>query len=203
MTAALGVAACIVAAAAGAVNINGNGVSLNLPTTDLSSGSAQTNGAGARLVSAGTPHLGVVSTDPAGAKVIIEPMNAIAGNETGPVADFAADPLSGEDPLDVQFTDLSSGGLYEILSWSWDFDDGGPPGLEQHPNHSYIHAGAYTVTLTITTAGGTVSHTKPDYITVTQGLPATNRGRLLILVAAFTAVGAALARKPRKSSPNS
>lgn len=195
----IGMAVLLAACAAGAENFNGAGVSLNLPTTDLSSGAAQTNPAGGRLVVAGTPGAGAVSVNAAGATAIFEPMNALAGAGSGtglPAADFSADLLTGAAPLDVRFTDRSSGGLYQILSWTWDFGDGSPINDEQNPAHTYENTGTYTVTLTIlTNAGGTASETKEDYIRVVQGLPVVNWIALLILAMAMVLTGGALLRK--------
>jgi len=50
-----------------------------------------------------------------------------------PVADFSADPVSGDVPLTVQFTDLSTGD--GISEWAWDFDDDGTiDSTEQNPS---------------------------------------------------------------------
>lgn len=59
------------------------------------------------------------------------------------LAQFSADVLSGEPPLQVQFTDESVG---EIQSWTWDFGDG-TSSTQQHPSHTYQNAGFYTVKL--------------------------------------------------------
>ncbi|HPO15342.1 MAG TPA: PKD domain-containing protein [Candidatus Hydrogenedentes bacterium] len=180
-----------------AANINGVGVSLNLPTTDLSSGGAQTNGAGGRLLSAGTPARGMVSLNTLESRLIIEPLYAAPGGASGgaPAADFTADALSGGAPLEVQFTDLSSGGWYEIMSWTWDFGDGSPMNSERNPQHTYATPGIYTVTLTILTAGGSASELKDNYITVSQGVPATGRWGLIILMLVFLSEGGMLAHR--------
>jgi PKD repeat protein len=79
-----------------------------------------------------------------------------------PVAAFTANPTSGQAPLNVQFTDQSSG---VIAAWSWDFGDG-TSSTDQSPAHTYM-AGAYTVSLTVSGPGGSHTETKADYITVT------------------------------------
>jgi PKD repeat protein len=78
-------------------------------------------------------------------------------------ADFTATPLDGTAPLEVQFTDASTGGP---TSWSWDFGDGGTSTL-QNPSHIYTAAGTYTVSLTATNTAGNNVETKTGYITVT------------------------------------
>jgi PKD repeat protein len=77
-----------------------------------------------------------------------------------PVAAFAASPLSGPVPLEVQFTDQSCG---DIDTWSWDFGDGGVSG-DQHPAHTFMVAGVYTVTLTVTGPGGSAQEVKTAHI---------------------------------------
>lgn len=154
-----------------AANVNGSGASLNLPTTDFSSGGTFVNGAGARLVSAGTPATGNVSLNGAGAKIIIDPMNASAALDV-PTVDFSAAPATGAAPLEVVFTSTSTAGLNDILSWVWDFGDGSPSASGQAVTHTYENAGVYNVTLTITTEAGSLSKTKAGCITVAQGVPA-------------------------------
>ena len=51
-----------------------------------------------------------------------------------PLAEFEADVMTGDDPLEVQFTDLSTG---DIDAWEWDFGDESGASFEQHPGHSY------------------------------------------------------------------
>jgi len=82
---------------------------------------------------------------------------------TGPTADFSGTPTSGCVPLTVNFTDLSTG--QNINSWSWDFGDGGTSD-QQNPSHTYINAGNYTVTLTVTDDNGNDTEVKVDYIQV-------------------------------------
>ncbi len=82
---------------------------------------------------------------------------------TPPVADFSGSPTSGEVPLTVNFTDLSTG----ATSWDWDFGDSVGTSTEQNPNYTYNSAGTYTVILTVTNSCGNDTETKTDYITVT------------------------------------
>ncbi|MFC2058923.1 PKD domain-containing protein [Chloroflexota bacterium] len=85
-----------------------------------------------------------------------------------PVAEFTATPTSGGTPLEVQFTDQSTG---NIVSWEWDFDnDGVVDSTEQNPLHAYAAGGVYTVSLTATNPAGSNTQTKADYITA-EGPP--------------------------------
>jgi PKD repeat protein len=79
------------------------------------------------------------------------------------LAGFSASPTTGTAPLDVQFTDESTGGA---TSWSWDFGDGGTS-IAKNPSHSYVTSGIYTVSLTVTGPGGSNTVTKVDYINIT------------------------------------
>ena len=85
-------------------------------------------------------------------------------------ADFSADITSGDAPLTVTFTDLSTG---SIDTWSWDFDnDGIEDSNDQNPpSHTYNIPGIYTVVLEVSGPGGTDTETKVSYITVSGPLP--------------------------------
>ncbi len=80
-----------------------------------------------------------------------------------PVASFTADPLTGDAPLAVQFTDSSTG---SPTSWAWTFGDGGTS-TGQNPSHQYTSAGHYTVSLTVANADGSDSEVKTDFLNVT------------------------------------
>jgi PKD repeat protein len=84
---------------------------------------------------------------------------------TTPAASFSASPTSGTAPLNVQFTDTSTG---QITAWAWSFGDG-TTSTAQNPSHSYAAAGSYSVTLTATASNGTkVSATRSSYIAVSS-----------------------------------
>ncbi len=80
-----------------------------------------------------------------------------------PVANFTATPTTGAAPLNVQFTDTSTGAP---TSWLWDFGDG-TTATVQNPNHAYAEAGTYDVTLTATSLAGSDPVTKSGFVTVT------------------------------------
>ena len=87
---------------------------------------------------------------------------------TAPVADFTSDVTTGGAPLTVNFSDTSAG---TVTAWSWDFGDGGTSTL-QNPAHTYAADGLYTVSLTASSAAGSDTMVKPDYISVTcTGVP--------------------------------
>ena len=81
-----------------------------------------------------------------------------------PVAAFSASPTSGKAPLNVAFTDKSTG---SPTSWKWSFGDG-TYSTAKSPAHTYSKAGKYTVSLTVKNAKGTNTKTMSGYITVSK-----------------------------------
>ena len=79
-----------------------------------------------------------------------------------PVAKLTASPCEGTSPLNVTFTDLSTG---KISHWHWDFGDG-QFSDDQEPSHIYTSAGEYTVSLAVMGPGGSDVETKVDYVNV-------------------------------------
>ncbi len=84
-----------------------------------------------------------------------------------PQPSFTASPASGSPPLAVQFTDTSQPGISQIRSWFWEFGDGSTSTL-RNPSHIYYAPGAYSVSLSVTTAVGTRRATFARYITVAE-----------------------------------
>ncbi len=78
------------------------------------------------------------------------------------VASFTANPTSGISPLDVNFTDGSTG----ATNYSWDFGDSGSS-FAQNPNHTFT-TGTYTVILTV--SSGPCVDTETVVIVVEDGL---------------------------------
>lgn len=78
------------------------------------------------------------------------------------VADFSGTPLSGPVPLDVDFTDLSTG---SVIAWDWDFGDA-YSAFSQNPSHLYSSIGIFTVALTAADVTSSDTETKIDYIEV-------------------------------------
>jgi beta propeller repeat protein len=79
-----------------------------------------------------------------------------------PTAGFSASPISGKAPLNVKFTDKSTG---LPTKWKWSFGDGATS-TKQNITHKYTAAGKYTVSLTVTNAAGSNTKTVSNYITV-------------------------------------
>ncbi|HEX2934968.1 MAG TPA: PKD domain-containing protein [Bacteroidales bacterium] len=83
-------------------------------------------------------------------------------------AAFTANKTTGSAPLQVNFTDQSTG---TPTTWAWDFDnDGTVDATTKNPSFTYTTSGTYTVKLVVSKTGSTDTETKTGYITVS---PAT------------------------------
>ena len=84
-----------------------------------------------------------------------------------PVAGFSGSPTTGFAPLPVVFTDASSG---SITNWLWSFGDGQSVTNISNAsvNHTYAAGGSYTVTLTVSGAGGANADTQISYVVVSS-----------------------------------
>ena len=121
-----------------------NGLAINQTTGEIS-------GTPATGASSGSPYtVNITLTD--GQQTVNVQLQLTVIVPVDPVADFSATPVVGTAPLDVTFTDNSTG---TVLQWEWDFDGDGTfdrtdtsaPGSFQH---TYSTAGWYTVTLKVT-----------------------------------------------------
>ena len=78
-------------------------------------------------------------------------------------AGFSGTPVTGTSPLDVSFTDTSTG---TPSSWNWDFGDCSQS-TQENPSHIYDVPGTYTVSLSVAGTGGSNAKSLTNYITVT------------------------------------
>ncbi len=69
-----------------------------------------------------------------------------------PVAAFTPSTTAGDAPLSVTFDSSTSSG--DITAYTWDFGDGSTS-TDASPSHTFTDPGSYTVTLTVSGAGGT------------------------------------------------
>ncbi|MCD4650761.1 MAG: right-handed parallel beta-helix repeat-containing protein [Candidatus Cloacimonetes bacterium] len=76
--------------------------------------------------------------------------------------DFSGDPLSGNSPLEVNFSAISN---CDMDSWNWQFGNGGGSILHE-PSVIYHNSGLYDVQLQASNAGGNAQRSKPSYIEV-------------------------------------
>lgn len=85
-----------------------------------------------------------------------------------PNADFTASVITGYDPLEVLFTNTSTGEYIESINW--DFGDGNFSS-EENPSHIYTSFGTYTVTLSVTNISGTSEKTLDIEVLEYEGPP--------------------------------
>ncbi|MBL8899175.1 MAG: PKD domain-containing protein [Planctomycetes bacterium] len=92
-------------------------------------------------------------------------------------ANFSATPTSGAVPLNVNFTDTSTG---SPTSWSWDLDgDSIPDSAAQNPSFSYTVPGTYTVSLTASNGCFSDAETKTNFIIAVGATSNTESPELL------------------------
>jgi PKD repeat protein len=122
-------------------------------------------------LAAGVYDLAAVAFDSGGLCTMSAPVTLSASNPPPPVAGFSADPIEGEAPLTVTFTDASTGTLPFNLSWNLGdgFATNTPAGASF--THSYA-AGVYTVTLTACNSGGSSTLISNHLIVATAALTA-------------------------------
>ena len=97
---------------------------------------------------------------------IITKTNLIhVSSKVPPTAAFEASPLTGFAPLNVPFTDTSTG---NVANWNWEFGDGATSIL-QNPVHEYKNPGFYNVKLTVSGQNGADSENKTNLINVLDG----------------------------------
>jgi PKD repeat protein len=118
---------------------------------------------------AGTYSVMLVATGTCGPDTMIQTDLIVVDLPPAPVAAFSGDLISGCLPLEIAFTDESSG---DITAWAWDFGDGGTD-TAPHPTYTYITAGTFTVSLTVTGPGGSDTLTLTDYVTVAEPVVAS------------------------------
>ncbi len=115
----------------------------------------------------GTYSVSLTVTGPSGSDTETKTDFITVSSIPAPITDFEGTPLSGTEPLEVIFTDLSVG---DIDTWSWEFGDG-EQSTEQNPIYTYNSYGLYTVALTTSGPGGNSTETKTDYIEVLATSP--------------------------------
>lgn len=85
-----------------------------------------------------------------------------------PSPNFIATPNTGYATItSLSFIDGTtvSNPSYPVTSWAWNFGDS-TTSTSQNPTKTYSSPGTYTVSLTATNAGGSATHTKTGYITI-------------------------------------
>jgi PKD repeat protein len=122
------------------------------------------NNLGTYYFKAGTTYNINITAQPDPTSTCADAVRLTRTTSAGPAADFTGDPVQGSAPLTVQFTDRSIG---MMTAWSWDFGDGGTS-TQRNPSHTYTSSGYYTVSLTVSGAGGSNTKTRSQYIIVSS-----------------------------------
>ncbi|MFA5416709.1 MAG: PQQ-binding-like beta-propeller repeat protein, partial [Methanoregula sp.] len=88
----------------------------------------------------------------------------------GPDTSFSTNVTSGSVPLTIQFTDTSTG---SPTIWNWSFGDG-MFSTVQHPVHTYVNPGVFTISLGATNEGGSFTVVRTAYINAIATTPVAN-----------------------------
>ena len=104
-----------------------------------------------RYAEPGTYTAEVTVTDPDGGTGSDEV--EITVTNSPPVAEAAAAPGSGQAPLAVRFTSAATDTEPGLLTYAWEFGDGGTAGT-RNANHTYTAPGTYTAEVTVTDKHG-------------------------------------------------
>ena len=117
----------------------------------------------------GTYTVVMVIHDAEGANATHTITDYITVGDSDPVAGIVYSPTDGTvEPMEVQFGDDSTS-FDGIVSWSWDFGDG-HTSTDQHPLHTFVNQGTYTVTHTVAESDGDTATTTTT-ITVDDSVP--------------------------------
>lgn len=107
-----------------------------------------------------------------GTKETVTRRGCVRVSAEGITVDFLASATNILAGQSVSFTDMSSSENTPITGWKWAFGDGGES-AERNPSHAYRTSGIYNVSLTVSTAFGEASTTKPNHIIVRQKVDPT------------------------------
>ena len=87
-----------------------------------------------------------------------------------PNVNFAANLQVACAPATIQFTDKSTPGQGNLVSWNWNFGDGGSS-TGTNPTHSFSQPGYYNVSLTVANSGGcSASNTFVRFVRIVDGI---------------------------------
>ena len=122
-----------------------------------------------RYTTPGTYEATLTVTDPEGKTATVTiPITVHPAGGQAPVVDVAADPTSGQAPLDVHFEAAATDpdGDESRLRYEWDFGDDRGSQFGREVDHTYMEPGEYEATVTVTDAAGVSTTSDPVTITV-------------------------------------
>jgi len=114
------------------------------------------------LAEGATSFCAVTAYDPAKVESTYSNELSIYVPYAAPTVNFSVSPISGAAPLNVTFTNTTTG---QVTNWAWNFGDG-TTSTAQNPTHIYSTAGTYRPVLTATGPGGSASKTAATAISV-------------------------------------
>jgi PKD repeat protein len=111
-------------------------------------------------------YVGYFTLNPNGTMTFTRASTGVAA----PVARFGGTPTNGVAPLQVVFTNSSTG---SFTNSAWSFGDGNVATNTSGANvtNTYAAAGSYTVSLIVNGAGGSSTNTQANYIVATNNTP--------------------------------
>ncbi len=131
----------------------------------------------------GTYNVTLTATNTCGSDIITMEIEII----TLPVADFDASPTEGCDPMEVEFTNLSS---VNSDFFQWSFPGGSPPSSTAfEPSIVYEIPGTFSVTLTVINDAGEDVLTRTNYITLLPQANSTFTYNIVGLLVMFNSNG--------------
>jgi PKD repeat protein len=96
------------------------------------------------------------------------------GTQQAPVAAFVADTTGGCEGTCIAFTNISTGGPFSNVQWSFTGATPASSTDENPTNICYPAAGTYPVSLTVTNTNGSNTSTQSSFVTITNPLPVAN-----------------------------
>lgn len=116
---------------------------------------------------AGTNTVSLTVTGSEGSDTRVQTDLIKVGQSSAPSAGFSADPVTGEAPVIITFTDTSTG---TITNRFWDFGDGTTLNTtETNVTHTYVFGGMYTVQLIAEGPSGSSTNTMTDLLDISAG----------------------------------
>lgn len=126
---------------------------------------------GAAEYATGSVTLTLTTDDPAGS-CTFSSSNVTLYFYENPVVDFTAGVSAGCPVHCTDFTDASTiGGSAAIVSWDWNFNDGGEGSTAPNPSNCFLISGYYDIELTVTSSDGCVATLSKTQLVEVYSIP--------------------------------